>query len=1090
MGRVPMRSRALHEAPVLHQTPAARPVDGWPRFASARRAAPCIAAVMLLVSCGGKADTAAPTSSPQGSSGERPESCPQQVRAEGTLPNIQPEHLRAEYWLQRQATYGDLDAPLLTASQIRDHNAALLTGEDPSRQPELGSSVEVDDLRAQLHERLSFLRERFAQRTYLRRDGSNITAGPAYTVPDNLQLQPELRVVLEPTAIRCGPEDESFYTENLDPDFDRNNCSTAAPQEPIELLTRWRGNMWLVRTRYALGWISHDAALSPTAAETHAEQIVSAPRWRVSEERNVAATSLKPGVLLPGGPDGTLLVGTRQGFESIPVGSAEPTDRPLTRRTLIQEAMALVDEPYGWGGHESGRDCSRFLLDVFSTFGLHLPRHSGKQATAGTFAVDVESMASREKTLLIETAARKGAVLLHFPGHIMLYLGQTEEGHPMAVHSFSEYLRPCDDAVDSDGSPYETTVRVDRIAVSDLTLGADTSRRDFLSRITKVVVIGQAPGVELGGAATLRAPAPAELSESCEDSLEVAVFRSPHRPNPRQPLRIIVTADRDVRPAQLTIVGPQGPVDVPVHELGGPPYTFWAELTRPTPGRYTAVLGDGRRIEACEHIVVGRHPQDPPERVAPEDPIWEPLWRWEKDTENLYAAFVEQLFREPVDDDVTWPNLQTLLDEPSRNLLHAHRQVGEDTGLELEPDCADLPYFLRAYFAWKLTLPFAFRQCSRGRAGTPPSCEGRIQTNLNPSEATTRIAAFKDMIRDLSWAVHSSTQRTVPEADASDVYPVALTRETLRPGTVFADPYGHILVVAAWIPQSADRYGVLIGADAQPDGTVGRRRFWRGSFLFTPDTTNSGAGFKAWRPVVYDRRAQSISLIDNRELQSSRQYPRFSKAQYEGTADDFYDRMEGLINPRPLDPAEVQVSLVDALEEAVKRRITSVDNGEEFVKSHSGSMEMPEGAEIFQTQGPWEDFATPSRDLRLLVSIDAVVGFPDAVRRSPHRFGLRDDQVGEVVDQLRETLGQALSSRQIEYQRSNGQPQQLSLQDIANRVEGFEMAYNPNDCMEIRWAAAADSEEMNSCQRHAPRAQRAAMERYRNWFQTRQRPPR
>ena len=85
----------------------------------------------------------------------------------------------------------------------------------------------------------------------------------------------------------------------------------------------------------------------------------------------------------------------------------------------------------------------------------------------------------------------------------------------------------------------------------------------------------------------------------------------------------------------------------------------------------------------------------------------------------MFAAFVEQLFREPRGDDVTWPRLQELIGDRDRNLLYDHRSVGEDARLDLEPDCADLPYFLRAYFAWKLRLPFVYRACTRGRKDTP-----------------------------------------------------------------------------------------------------------------------------------------------------------------------------------------------------------------------------------------------------------------------------------------------------------------------------------------------------------------------------------
>ena len=55
----------------------------------------------------------------------------------------------------------------------------------------------------------------------------------------------------------------------------------------------------------------------------------------------------------------------------------------------------------------------------------------------------------------------------------------------------------------------------------------------------------------------------------------------------------------------------------------------------------------------------------------------------------------------------------------------------------------------------------------------------------------------------------------------------------------------------------------------------------------------------------------------------------------------------------------------------------------------------------------------------------------------------------------------------------------------------MEMAYNPNDCMEIRWGApegSAGDAVMSGGTRRA--AQRAKMAEYREWFRTRHRPPR
>jgi hypothetical protein len=73
----------------------------------------------------------------------------------------------------------------------------------------------------------------------------------------------------------------------------------------------------------------------------------------------------------------------------------------------------------------------------------------------------------------------------------------------------------------------------------------------------------------------------------------------------------------------------------------------------------------------------------------------------------------------------------------------------------------------------------------------------------------------------------------------------------------------------------------------------------------------------------------------------------------------------------------------------------------------------------------------------------------------------------------------------ITYTRSNGEPQVLTLADILNRREKLEMAYNPNDGVEVRWGAAEGSEEFASCKRRAPAGQRQKMESYRRWFKDR-----
>ena len=228
--------------------------------------------------------------------------------------------------------------------------------------------------------------------------------------------------------------------------------------------------------------------------------------------------------------------------------------------------------------------------------------------------------------------------------------------------------------------------------------------------------------------------------------------------------------------------------------------------------------------------------------------------------------------------------------------------------------------------------------------------------------------------------VHSGSGRTEVISDNTDYYPIALTREAIRPGTIYADPYGHLFIIADWIPQGVGTYGVLVGADAQPDGTIGRRRFWPGSFLFTPDTTEAAGGFKAFRPAkYYGGRTRQLRNAD---------ISGYSLEQYKGTKDAFYDKVEALINPRPLDPNAMLEVLVTALHEQVKRRVVSVQNAIDYKAKRSGRIKMPTGHAIFETTGAWENYSTPSRDMRLLIAMDTVLGFPAAVKRNPARFGI------------------------------------------------------------------------------------------------------
>jgi hypothetical protein len=610
---------------------------------------------------------------------------------------------------------------------------------------------------------------------------------------------------------------------------------------------------------------------------------------------------------------------------------------------------------------------------------------------------------------------------------------------------------------------------------------------------------------------------------TCEDAAELAVLPSPIAPWKGAPLRIMFAAEKPLE-GEFSLIAPDGKVAATSRERhGGPPYFWFAEVASPAAGTWHAKLARDNAPAECGTITrdIAVRAQEPPRPSQTPGSIWPVRNAWNRGTENLYSAWIEKLFDAPPDVTLSWKALHEVLRDRSRNFLYNHLGLREDQmGMIVRPDCADLPYFLRAYFAFKMGLPFGYSKCSRGDGGEAPTCPewwnilnpepprpspaeqqkmasaglfgmlARPVPPPAPKPPLGLVPSFGHYLPILADGVHSGSARTAATDDRTDYYPVPLTDDALRPGTVYADPYGHILMISRRLPQSGDAAGVILAVDAQPDGTVARKRFWRGNFLFAQDPALGSPGFKRFRPILRDKNG-TLRRLTNEEIANDPQYADYSLDQAKLGIEDFYDRMDDVMSPQPLDPLRAMNEAITSLEEQMNARVTSVENGRKFQNTGRGDAEMPDGATIFETTGAWEDFATPARDLRLLIAIDVVRGFPDRVARRPERYAMpQQKSVADVKAELQGVLASELAARKFSYTRSDGSAWTLTLKDAIDRATDLEMAYNVNDCVELRWGAAENSAEASTCKRHAPSAQRAKMTEYRAWFHERRRPPR
>jgi hypothetical protein len=581
------------------------------------------------------------------------------------------------------------------------------------------------------------------------------------------------------------------------------------------------------------------------------------------------------------------------------------------------------------------------------------------------------------------------------------------------------------------------------------------------------------------------------LDETWNEAWEApaTIIVVPSQPVDGQDFRLVAAGPYSILQSTVLIEGPSGRFKTRLNSSGNE-MPFWrVETCDGLPeGDYKAVLLEGETTLAAVEFNIAKQPL-----TLPKGGFWKTLRGWDSATETLYSAWINAIFMGS-DEQTSWTSLHEVTQNKERNFLYNALSLQEDDSTAkikviMEPDCADNPYFLRAYFAWKLGLPFGYHISDRGYLGKSPST-GKWVTNESVTSKTNPVLAFNSFMRMVMDGVHSGTARASFINENADYYPVELSRHGLQPGTVFADPYGHTFTLVSWIPQTKANAGKLLATDAQPDGTIAIKRFWKGNFLFTTHEVIGEPGFKAFRPIAFEN--GKLQLLKNTELSSEAGFAPFSMVQQKMDQEAFYSTVEKLINPQPRD-AEAQLGdLINALHEQSLVRVKSVANGEAYMQAHPGAVvPMPSSAKgVFQTLGLWEDYSTPNRDLRLLIAMDAVMSFPEKVAANPSDYKLSFSGSGDEIKQkLQQLLEQKANALTITYTRSDGNQQKLSLNDLLKRRDAFEIGYNPNDCAEIRWGAPENSDERASCKRKAPPYQQKNMEKVREWFSKRLHPP-
>jgi hypothetical protein len=443
---------------------------------------------------------------------------PQVLFASPPLPHVTPEMEGPEFWIKKIKNPTSL---LLTPEKIHKMNEENLRRQDLRL-------CRIKDLKedSTREEILSLLREdweNFGRTEEVRYGKSGIPLGEFFwnKLKKNLNQEPIKEsgrilyaLVVKGTDIRVFPTDEPSISTPNHYEFDRFQHSSISPGSPIGIYHFSQDKEWAyAQTHFIRGWIRiHDLAIAKERSDV--------VDYEEAKDRMVITgdfitvfgdTSLRQPVFLAQMGDSFPLLCIPGGNKSINAffvihipwreDNGQLTFRngyiraeedvhqgflPYTQANVARQAFKMLNHPYGWGDRLGGRDCSRFIMDLFRTFGILMPRNSKEQATVGMDLGLVEGKSNKEKQKILDQAIPL-ATTLRIPGHIMLYLGK-DKGKHYVIHSIW--------GIQKSGKTGTTVEKIGRAVVSDLSLGEKGPNRSLLDRITDIRMIGSSPEIQ------------------------------------------------------------------------------------------------------------------------------------------------------------------------------------------------------------------------------------------------------------------------------------------------------------------------------------------------------------------------------------------------------------------------------------------------------------------------------------------------------------------------------------------------------------------------------------------------------------------
>lgn len=421
------------------------------------------------------------------------------------VPKVSEDMMSADFWIKNTK---DVDKVIMDESSIEKYNKDL----------EKKSSVVVNlrDYKEvfkkdELTKLITDLSSPSSSPRY-DKDGNLVTEDYYKKLNENLNLN-ELKeinkvqygITVRRTLMKTYPTYDLLFKKGDNYEFDRLMETAVYPLEPLVILSTSKDNKWFFAQMYNyLAWIpAEDVALTSKGELLNyidTKDFIVTTGKRVFTvynplEKELSELKFDMGVKIPLVKDNEigdevygqnttgnyvvkLPIRDQNGNMVIKQGLISMSEDvnlgylPYTKRNLLNQAFKFLGERYGWGGMFNGRDCSAFIMDIYRTMGISLPRNTGEQEedTPGkTYSMPKEmTLSERQK---IFDSVNSGAAI-YMPGHAMMYIGKYNGEHYM-IHDFSGFYNK-----EKDGS-YKY-YRSRQVMVTPVTIGSEDNGRTYL----------------------------------------------------------------------------------------------------------------------------------------------------------------------------------------------------------------------------------------------------------------------------------------------------------------------------------------------------------------------------------------------------------------------------------------------------------------------------------------------------------------------------------------------------------------------------------------------------------------------------------